>query len=90
MAKSTIDLDELKKFQMILERVSAEMNQERKQLSESIINARHYWSDHHYEVFAAKWSHFTYSLMSSFDYRVKQYIEWMDRKVAAGRKYLGR
>jgi hypothetical protein len=87
MAKSIIDLDELKKFRETLLRVSGEMSSGRKRLSDSLTDARHFWADHQYEVSIAKMLPF-FTAMAHFEKRAGEYIEWMDKKGAAGRKYL--
>lgn len=87
MAKSIIDLDELKKFRQTLERVSTEMTGGRKRLDHSLTDARHYWNDHQYQVSLGKMQPF-FLAMESFEQRAREYVEWMDKKAAAGRKYL--
>lgn len=87
MAQSEIDLDELKKFRNQLERISTDMKRVRSQLSKEVTESVQYWDDEVRPGFVVK--HTTLDLvLQRFEKQSADYIEWADKKYAAGKTYL--
>lgn len=87
MSRSNIDLDELQRFRNTLDRVNREMAGVRKSLVKSVDESNVYWKDQQRQLFLAKFSVFKLP-MEKFELKARDYIDWADRKRAAGRQYL--
>lgn len=87
MAGSVIDLDELHRFRITLDRVSADMARVRKDLSKSVDESNSFWKDEQRPFFLAKYSALTLPMVM-FERKAREYSEWAERKHKAGKVYL--
>lgn len=87
MASSDVDLDELQRFRITLDRVTQEMAKVRKDLSHAVDESKSFWDDEQRPILLAKYSVVTLPMIT-FEKKSRDYSDWASRKHKAGMDFL--
>lgn len=90
MAQKKLDLNQIRKFRLLLDARTEEMAHLRRNLKSEIDNSGSYWKDDRRAGIEAKLSVFT-KKMEGFEYKAKEFSKWLlDREIKGDRFLKGR